>query len=271
MGFYEVAKVGSPFDPSNRFESSYILGSSALAGYRLLLALYCFVTNIFKLAWTGPGAENPGHSFSYFTNITYWALSFYFLFAGYHTFYYARYGQAPLQSWPRILQFLHSLFYSTIVVFPFVVTAAYWLILASPTWDDLPFDTWSNVSVHILNSVFAFLEIALTRVGPMPWIHIPFIALFLAGYIGVAYITKATEGFYTYNVLDPHGKGGTKSVVKYIIGIIVGACVIFVIVAGVNWVKVMFCEKVLGIDEIQYVHRGRRKKQHGPRSFEHKG
>ena len=128
MGFYEVAKVGSPFDPSNRFETSYILGSSALAGFRLLIALYCFFTNIFKLAWTGPGAENPGQSFSYFTNITYWSLSFYFLFAGYHTFYYSRYGQAPLQSWPRILQFLHSLFYSTIVVFPFVVSAAYWCV-----------------------------------------------------------------------------------------------------------------------------------------------
>lgn len=105
----------------------------------------------------------------------------------------------------------------------------------------------------------------------MPWIHIPFIVVFLAGYIGVAYITKATEGFYPYNVLDPHGKGGSKSVAKYIIGIIVGACAVFVIVAGVNWVKVLFCEKVLGIDEIQYVHRGRRKKQHGPGSFEHKG
>ena len=128
MGFYEVAEVRSPFDPSNRFESSYILGSYVLAGYRLLVALYCFTTLIFKLAWTGPGSEDPGESFSYFTNITFWALAFYFLFSGYHTFKYARYGQAPLQNWPRFLQFLHSLFYSTIVVFPFVVTAAFWYV-----------------------------------------------------------------------------------------------------------------------------------------------
>ena len=124
--------------------------------------------------------------------------------------------------------------------------------------------------MHILNSVFALLEIILTRVGPMPWIHIPFITFFIAGYIGVAYITKATEGFYPYEVLDPNGKGGSKSVAKYVIGIIVGACILFVIVAGINWVKVLFCEKVLGIDESQYVHGGRRKRQRAPGSFEHK-
>lgn len=121
--------------------------------------------------------------------------------------------------------------------------------------------------MHILNSVFALLEIVLTRVGLMPWIHIPFIILFIASYIGVAYITKATEGFYPYNVLDP-GKDGSGAVAKYIFGIIIGACILFVIVSGINWVKVWFCEKVLGIEQSQYIHGGRREKQHGPESFE---
>ena len=114
--------------------------------------------------------------------------------------------------------------------------------------------------MHILNSVFALLEIVLTRVGLMPWIHIPFIILFVASYIGVAYITKATEGFYPYNLLDP-SKDGSGTVAKYIIGIIIGACIIFVIVAGINWVKVWFYEKVLGIEQSQYAHGGRREKQ----------
>jgi len=133
MGFYKLAKVDSPFDPSNRFESSYILNAHVLAGYRLLVSLYCFTTLIFKLAYSTESGEGAGKSFSYFTNITYWGLAFYFLFAGYHTFQYARYGQAPLQRWSRLLQFLHSLYYSTIVLFPFLVTAVYWLvILESP-------------------------------------------------------------------------------------------------------------------------------------------
>lgn len=133
MGLYKLAQVDPPFDPSNRFESSYILNTYVLASYRWIVSLYCFTTLIFKLAYSKTSKESAGESFSYFTNITYWGLAFYFLFAGYHTFQYARYGQAPLQKWPKILQFLHSLYYSTIVLFPFLVTAVYWLvILESP-------------------------------------------------------------------------------------------------------------------------------------------
>lgn len=56
---------------------------------------------------------------------------------------------------------------------------------------------WSNISEHALNSAFALFEILLTNVAPMPWIHIPFLIVLLAGYLGVAYITFATQGFYS--------------------------------------------------------------------------
>jgi hypothetical protein len=52
------------------------------------------------------------------------------------------------------------------------------------------------------------------------------------GYLGVAYITRATIGIYVYSFLNPD-KGGI--VAAYIVGIFVGALLIFAIVNGVAW------------------------------------
>ena len=118
-----------------------------------------------------------------------------------------------------------------------------------------------------MNSFWAVLEIFLSRVGPMPWIHIPFLVFFLAGYLGIAYITKATQGFYTYKFLDPD-TDGAGMVAAYAFGIAIGACILFAIIAGIHWVKVWFFEKVIGIDENQYVHGGSRKREISPSAYE---
>lgn len=52
--------------------------------------------------------------------------------------------------------------------------------------------------------------------------------MFLACYLGVAYITHATQGFYTYNFLDPRVEHGLLA--AYIVGILAIAIVIFVLV-----------------------------------------
>jgi hypothetical protein len=56
---------------------------------------------------------------SYFTDLSYIGLVAYFWASSVQTIAYAFRGQKsyPLQSWPRILQLLHVLLYSTIVVF----------------------------------------------------------------------------------------------------------------------------------------------------------
>ena len=74
--------------------------------------------------------------FSYFTHLSYIGLCAYFCAAGVQTFFYARSGKGyPLQSWPRALQYLHVLLYSTIVTyreyphdcfFPSSATTAKW-------------------------------------------------------------------------------------------------------------------------------------------------
>jgi hypothetical protein len=93
--------------------------------------------------------------FSYFTQLTNIGLCAYFWASGVQTVAYVRNGQKtyPLQNWPRFLQFLHVLLFSTISTFrtrlrilnefifrcydfnifstAFVVTAVFWSVLAT--------------------------------------------------------------------------------------------------------------------------------------------
>jgi hypothetical protein len=93
--------------------------------FRALLALYAFVTLFTIFGWNGSHgmADASRHSFSFFTVLTYWGLAFYYAFAAIHTGSYCFTGVSFLSRWPRALQIAHSMFYSTIVVYPFIVTS----------------------------------------------------------------------------------------------------------------------------------------------------
>ena len=98
----------------------------------------------------------------------------------------------------------------------FVVTIAYWALLASSTSFSTPFNgninsshsvfgsshyhrlsiAWENTSLHILNSVFALSEILLTFLGPIPWLYLPVCIFTIGLYIGLAYISHASQNFY---------------------------------------------------------------------------
>ncbi|KAF7348776.1 hypothetical protein MVEN_01397100 [Mycena venus] len=223
--------VERTFDPQHKFVSSPVVSPSILAGIRCLLALYALVTICTVLGFDV--ASGDGKSFlSYFTQLSYIGLVAYYWAAAVQTFFFARYGRYPLRRWPRPLQGLHVLLQSTITTFPFIVTVVYWALLASA---DETFDTvlssWENISIHALNSPFALFEILLTNAPPAPWLTLPFHILILGGYIGVAYITHATQGFYTYSFLDPTKQHGL--VAAYIIGIGVGDVVVFALARGV--------------------------------------
>ncbi|PWW78782.1 hypothetical protein C7212DRAFT_273109 [Tuber magnatum] len=241
--------VGSPFDPTNRFQTSSILSPAVLACTRLLIACYIFTALFYRIARSAliDGSQGTRDSFSYFTNLTYWGLGCYFAVAAAHTLHYALSGRAPLERWPKVLQFLHSLLYTTIITFPFLVTVVYWTILAP---DESPFGTtylaWSNISFHALNSVFAIFEVLMSRTERPPWLHIPFLILILAGYLGVAYITKATKGFYTYSFLNP-GESGSGMVATYVFGIAAAICLVFVIIWLIIWLRLFLCEEVFGM------------------------
>ena len=100
----------------------------------------------------------------------------------------------------------------------------------------------------MFNTVFALFEILCTNSPPAPWITLPFGILFLAMYLGVAYITHATLGIYSmffisieaiplipvfpaYSFLNPATQGATLA--AYICGIPIGYTIIFILVRGI--------------------------------------
>ena len=150
--------------------------------------------------------------FSFFTELSYIGLVAYLWAAAVQTLFFARsHAVYPLQYWPRPLQFLHILLQSTILTYPILVTAIFWGVLSSPETLATRWSAWTNISEHALNTVFAAFEIFCTNASPsfganpnalsMPWIHIPFLIIMLAGYLGVAYITHATQGFYSTSLI----------------------------------------------------------------------
>ncbi|KAJ6260753.1 hypothetical protein Dda_4982 [Drechslerella dactyloides] len=270
--FYELTHV-SPAHPLSRFFTSWLLPTPVFLAYRAFLCLYAVLVIIISNSLT---PDDAGSRFSYFTWLTFWGITCYLIVSTAHTFSYWRYGRAWLEDWPKPLQFLHVLYYSTIVVLPWTVTAVYWAVLFDKF--DSEYQAWSNVrmhashsfvlaipnraicmlsvanmylcdmqiSVHALNAVIAFLEIVVPRSEPLPWMHIPLFMPILGGYLAIAYITKATQGFYTYSFLDPK-RSGSGVTAAYCIGILIGTVLLFSIVKGLIWVRMWATERKLGM------------------------
>ncbi|KAF7974479.1 hypothetical protein HWV62_12134 [Athelia sp. TMB] len=95
-----------------------------------------------------------------------------------------------------------------------------------------------------MNSLFALFEIFLTDVRPSPWIHVVFLEIFIVCYLGVAYITHTTEGFYTYDCLGPSKEHDLLA--AYIVGIAVGGALVFAIVKGLMTLRLRFFRRGLG-------------------------
>lgn len=127
--------------------TSWLLPPTLLFAYRALISLYCFVVLFFNIGWDEAHSTDylARQSFSYFTVLGYWGLAFYFAVSAAHTASYAFRGCAWLQSWPGPLKWLHSVFYATVTVFPFVVTGVFWALLAKGAFAT-EYSTWSNVS-----------------------------------------------------------------------------------------------------------------------------
>jgi len=241
-----IAPYGDAFDPSHRFVTSWLLPPPVLFSLRALLSVYAFTTlfTIFGLNGTHGMSEASRRSFSYFTHLTYWGLAFYFAFSAIHTLSYWLKGTPFLARWPRALQVAHSMFYSTIVVYPFIVTIVYWALLAPSGGFPSAFALWSNTSQHALNSAYALFEIIFARTSPLPWIDLVPVIILLALYLALAYVTEATQGFYTYDFLNLK-KHSSGIVAAYIIGILVAAIIVFVIVRYLILLRVWVTEQKL--------------------------
>ncbi|KAF2645960.1 hypothetical protein P280DRAFT_487000 [Massarina eburnea CBS 473.64] len=247
MAIFRRSTSGAEFDSTHRFVTSWILPPAALFFVRAVLSIYAFTTLFFILAWHGTHNDilEARQSFSYFTVLTYWGLAFYYGFAAIHTASYWRTGTPFLARWPRALQIAHSVFYTTVVVYPFIVTAIFWAILVPKDGFPSMFETWSNTSQHAMNAGFALFEVVFPRTEPLPWSHLIPVVIILAMYLSLAYLTHVTQGFYPYSFLDLQTNSSGK-VGAYIVGVLVAALVVFLIVRYLIWLRVWVTERKLG-------------------------
>lgn len=120
-----------------------------------------------------------------------------------------------------------------------------------------------QISQHALNSLFALTEIIIPATSHPPWLHVAFLVVILLLYLALAYITHATQGFYTYSFLDP--AGGKGIVAGYCFGIAAAIVIVFVVVWAAIWLRERYTrpakrsKKGEGVRELQpdveMVHR----------------
>jgi hypothetical protein len=191
-GLYPFFGVYSPFDPDAKFATARFLSPFVFGILRLAIGAYSIIVVIVDIVLSGtfPSclqrvnfAATRDHDidsyFSYFTDISFIALAFYFLFAAGHTLWYARTGTSPLNKWYRPFQLAHTILFSTIITFSILVTIVFWSLLSNSSTFATSRSTWSNISKHALNSVYAIFEILFSAVGKQPWSHFIFIMAFL--------------------------------------------------------------------------------------------
>lgn len=247
---YEAWGVPSSgfFDPSRTFVTSHFVSPLILACIRAVLCVYTSTTIIVSYVWLASNTATVGlkdvnigsykieqskaaigQSFSFFTYLTFWSLGFYFFFSSMHTFMFAFRERTWLHSWPKVLQLMHSLYYSCVTSMPFLVTIVFWGTMNSG-WPAGRFEQWMNISVHGLNSVFAVVEIMLSATEAPPFSHLSVVLLVLSSYLGLAYLTRDTQGFYVYEWMNP--AHGNVSILLHVLGYAAGMITIFFLVSG---------------------------------------
>ncbi|KIK53831.1 hypothetical protein GYMLUDRAFT_232565 [Collybiopsis luxurians FD-317 M1] len=243
FSFYDQLGSPQPFDTKRSYVTSPWFSPAILAAIRGTIAVYTFITLLVILIYDSVVTHDGNSYFSYFTELTYIGICSYYWASFTQTFVYAirlrrapnKAPEYPLQRWPRILQLLHVMLGTTVVSFPILVTIVFWALLASPSVFATPFSAWSNISIHALNTAWSLFEMVGTNSPPPRWLMIPLIIIILALYLGLAYITYATQGFYTYSFLDP--SEGKAHLAGYIIGIAVAGCIVFTLAKTIMWTR----------------------------------
>jgi len=279
LNLYSRFGIQTTFDPANKFVTSPVIRSPLVFGVlRLTIAIYTMVALIVVLVTKAVKTHDAENFLSYFTFLTYIGICAYYFASGTQTIAYAlgsrKSGAAvgyPLQQWPKFLQALHVTLQATITTLPILVTVVFWALLASPSTFSTSYSSWSNLSVHAFNTVFALTEILLSNSPPAPWFTTVPCILVLVGYLGVAYITHATQGIYTYGFLDPKKQGALLA--AYIAGIGIFALIVFFLVRGIVVLRQRWAEKAGRVPVVLEVSEATREMEEtrGNESWEHMG
>lgn len=266
---YKLIGVSSTtFDADRTFVRSSLVSPALLGTARAVISLYCFSTIIVGYTWQAfniaqnylqdvklppyPFITNYlaiGRSFSFFTWLCFWSQAFYFLVSSIHTFCFAGYHRTWLHDkFPKPLQLAHSLWYTTIITFPFLVSTMFWATMYAGPWPKGHYEQWLNLSAHGLNSLFTLFEIVFPATKRPPVSHLAVVLLIMSLYLGLSYLTKATQGFYVYEWMNP--KHGSVSIVLHVVGYAGGACTIFVLMSLAIWLRLRLCSlRIEGVEE----------------------
>jgi hypothetical protein len=133
------------------------------------------------------------------------------------------------------------MYYSSITSFPFLVTLIFWGTMNSG-WPAGRFEQWIIISVHGLNSIFAITEIVLPATAPLPCTHLVVLLGVLSVYLGLAYLTRYTQGWYVYEWLNP--EHGYTSIVLHVLGYAGAMAAIFFVVRYAIVARNMFAERL---------------------------
>ena len=103
------------------------MSTKGLFAWRVVGGVYTFTVLFTEIGYQDTHGEvvETRQSFSYFTNLGYWGIGFYFAFTAAHTGARAFRGRTFLSSWPGWLKWLHSVFYATVTVYPFIITSEF--------------------------------------------------------------------------------------------------------------------------------------------------
>ncbi|KAJ3887024.1 hypothetical protein GG344DRAFT_69167 [Lentinula edodes] len=243
LKFYDHLGAPQPFDTHRAYVTSPWFSSMTLAAIRGMIALYTLATLLVILIWQATILHDADGYFSYFTELTHIGICSYYWASFTQTLFYAlrqRHSiehtpEYPLQRWPRIFQLLHVMLGTTIISYPILVTIVFWALLASPAVFSTKFGTWSNISIHVLNTAWSLFEMIGTNSPPPRWSMLPCMIIILALYLALAYVTHATQGFYPYSFLNPSTSHSLLA--GYIIGIAVAACIVFTLAKTIMWAR----------------------------------
>ncbi|KAI0745284.1 hypothetical protein C8Q76DRAFT_789689 [Earliella scabrosa] len=142
-----------PFDAHHDFVTSPVFSPLVLAILRLTLATSALFVALYHLIYDTVKTHDVDGYSSYFTHLSYIGLIAYLYAAGVQTLCYALKGKSgyPLQRWPRPLQLLHPLLYSTVTTYPLVVTVIYWALLSSAATFEIVFSLPQDLSYSFLD------------------------------------------------------------------------------------------------------------------------
>ncbi|KAF9412086.1 hypothetical protein BGZ94_001147 [Podila epigama] len=217
------------FEPERIVTSNWV-GPKVLAAIRFAETIYVW-TVIISIWITSTSASSY---LKYFTNLTFFGLSVYFLCTSIWTIGYLRQPTSERAQWIHRtgsgwLGYLHWLLYSTIITYHIIVPVVFWTLLSTgnPT---TAISRWQNYSVHLLDGVLAISELIFNRHFLQP-IHSLIIAGIMLFYMFLTFIVHKTEGTWVYPFLD--WNQGPKAAIYYI-GICIGLFVVFFVLLFVH-------------------------------------